>query len=81
MPVSAAMRVSARIWVVATHRGFVEDQHRATQGLARFFRPFRRGDAVAHVAVTREEPLQGARRDIGFAFEHARRHLPRGPVR
>ena len=37
------------------------------------FRPLRRGDAVAHVAVAREEPLQGAGRDVGFAIGHARR--------
>ncbi len=36
----------------------------------RLFRLLRRCDAVAHVAVACEEPLQGAGRDVRFAREH-----------
>ena len=71
-PVSAAMRVSALICVVADHRRLVEDQHGAAEGTPCFLRPLGRGDTVAHVAVAREEPLQRAGRDVGLAFEHAR---------
>ena len=62
----------------AHHRGLVEDQHGAAQGPARLFRLLRRGDAVAHVAVAREEPLQGAGRDVGLAREHMDRAGRRG---
>ena len=60
------------------HRGSVENQHPAVQGLAGFLHLLRRGDAVAHVAVAREEPLQGPGRDIGFALELARGARRRG---
>ena len=54
----------------ADHRGLVEDQHGAAQGFARLLHFLWQGDAVPHIAIAREESLQGAGRDVGFAREH-----------
>ena len=54
----------------ADHRRLVQDQHGAAQGFTGFFRLLRRGDAVAHVAVACEEPLQGAGRNVGLSRQH-----------